>query len=131
MKIGADVIEQVLAHAKREAPIEACGFLMGSGGIVTRALAITNAEQREDHFTFNPEEQIEAYRTAKDAGLDIIGAYHSHPATPARPSAEDMRLAADPALLYVIISLADDRERVRAFRIRNGSVAEESLKVGT
>ena len=129
MKIRKDVIDDILAYAEKDAPIEACGYLMGSGDFIARTLAITNAEAREDHFTFDPKEQFEAYNTAKELGVEIIGAYHSHPATPAQPSAEDIRLAFDPALLYVIASLMGGERTVRAFRIREGTVAEEPLIV--
>jgi [CysO sulfur-carrier protein]-S-L-cysteine hydrolase len=129
MQITKDVIEHMLAHARKEAPIEACGYLMGSEDFITRAVAITNAEGREDHFTFDPKEQFEAYRTAQDLGVEIIGAYHSHPASPARPSAEDVRLAFDPAMLYVIASLMEGGATVKAFRIREGEVEEEPLVV--
>ena len=128
MKIKNHVIRYILAHAQKEAPIEACGFLMGSAGLVTMGLAITNMERREDHFTFDAKEQLEAYRTAKESGVEIIAAYHSHPATPAWPSAEDVRLAVNPTLLYVIASLADNQERVKAFRIREGRIEEEPLE---
>jgi proteasome lid subunit RPN8/RPN11 len=129
MKITKAVVEKILIHAKKDAPIEACGFLMGSKGSITHSLAITNMEQRPDHFTFDPKEQFAAYRIAKESDIEIIGAYHSHPATPARPSEEDIRLAFDPELLYMIVSLADGAESVKAFYIRNGNVDEEPLIV--
>jgi len=90
---------------------------------------MTNAEGREDHFAFDPKEQFEAYKTARELGVDIIGAYHSHPATPARPSAEDIRLALDPAILYVIASLLPGGKTVKTFRIKEGEVEEEPLIV--
>jgi [CysO sulfur-carrier protein]-S-L-cysteine hydrolase len=129
MKIKKDVIEYILAHAEKDAPIETCGYLMGSSDLIERAIAITNAEGREDHFTFDPKEQFEAYKTARELGAEILGAYHSHPAAPARPSAEDVRLAFDPAILYVIASLMEGERAVKAFRIREGNVAEEPLIV--
>jgi [CysO sulfur-carrier protein]-S-L-cysteine hydrolase len=129
MKITKAVIEMILIHAKKDAPIETCGFLMGPEGFITHSLEITNMEQRPDHFTFDPKEQFAAYRTVKELGIEIIGAYHSHPATPAQPSEEDIRLAFDPKLLYMIVSLADDVESVKAFYIRNGNVEEEPLIV--
>jgi proteasome lid subunit RPN8/RPN11 len=131
MKIGRDVVEHIVTHARRDAPIEACGYLLGSENAITRDLAMTNAEGREDHFTFDPGEQFDAYKKARVWGLEIIGAYHSHPATPARPSAEDVRLASDPRILYVIVSLAGDEPVVKAFWIREGEVTEEQLVVKT
>jgi proteasome lid subunit RPN8/RPN11 len=129
MKVTKDVIEHILAHARQDAPIEACGYLVGLEDLITRAIAITNAERREDHFTFDPKEQFEAYKAAGELGVEIIGAYHSHPATPAQPSAEDVRLAFDPAMLYVIVSLTEGKATVKAFRITDGEFEEEPLVV--
>ena len=127
MKIRGEVIEHILAHAERDAPVEACGYLLGSGGSITRDLPMTNAEGREDHFTFDPKEQFEAYRMARALEVEIVGAYHSHPATPARPSEEDIRLAFDPGILYVIVSLMGGERTVKAFWIRDGKGEEEPL----
>jgi [CysO sulfur-carrier protein]-S-L-cysteine hydrolase len=129
MKITNGVMEQILIHAVKDTPIEACGVLLGEGNFITRAIPLTNIEQREDHFTCDPREQWEAYKTARESGTEIIGSYHSHPATPPRPSEEDLRLAYDPNLLYVIVSLFDDKREVKAFWIRKGEVEEEPLRI--
>jgi [CysO sulfur-carrier protein]-S-L-cysteine hydrolase len=127
MKITNGVMEQILIHAVKDTPIEACGVLLGKGNFITRAIPLTNIEQREDHFTCDPGEQHEAYKIAKETGVEIIGSYHSHPTTPPRPSTEDLRLAYDPKFLYVIVSLVDDTREVKAFWIRRGEVEEEPL----
>jgi [CysO sulfur-carrier protein]-S-L-cysteine hydrolase len=127
MKIMRDVIERIVAHAERDAPIEACGFLAGVEGRITRDYAMTNAERREDHFTFDPNEQLAAYQTIRLEGLEIVGVYHSHPITPAGPSAEDIRLARNPALIYIIVSLLDQVRTVKGFYIKEGTVEEEPL----
>ncbi len=127
MRIRRDVIERIVAHAERDAPVESCGFLMGSNGLVTRDFPVTNADGREDHYTFDPVEQLRAYSVASEEDLDIIGVYHSHPKTHPRPSAEDIRLAHDPAMLYVIISLMEGKGMIKAFSIREGKAEEETL----
>jgi proteasome lid subunit RPN8/RPN11 len=129
MRTRKGVIERIVAHAEREAPIEACGFLMGSGGLVTRDFPVTNAEAREDHYTFNPDEQLRAYSVASEEGLDIMAVYHSHPKGPPHPSAEDIRLAHDPFISYVIISLMEMKRTVTAFSIKDGNVEEEQLLI--
>ncbi len=127
MKIKKEIMEQILLHAEKETPIEACGYLMGAEDAITRHYPMTNADGREDHFTFDPNEQFAAHKAARQWGLAILGAYHSHPATPARPSAEDIRLAYDPSLLYVIISLMGERNTTKGFYIKEGIVKEEPL----
>ncbi len=129
MIITQQILERMIAHAEREAPIEACGYLAGRNGRVETDYAMTNVDAREDHFSFDPTEQFAVRREARRAGLQIIGVYHSHPATPARPSEEDIRLAYDPEPVYVIVSLAGMEPAVRAYRIRGGAVEEENLTV--
>lgn len=129
MIIERSVVESMFAHAERDAPIEACGYLLGVDGRITRHYPMTNAEGREDHFAFDPEEQFAAYKAARREGLEFVGAYHSHPVTPARPSAEDIRLLLDPNLLYVIVSLLDGTKTAKGFRIRDGRAEEEQLSI--
>jgi proteasome lid subunit RPN8/RPN11 len=68
---------------------------------------------------------------AEQEGLEMIALYHSHPAGPAWPSAEDVRLAFDPSILYVIIPLSDKEKTVRAFHIKQGRIEEEELIVSS
>jgi len=67
-------------------------------------------------------------------GLDLLGIYHSHTRSAAYPSRTDVAQAYYPDAAYVIVSLRDpdaarDAVDVRAFRIRDGVIAEEELVV--
>ena len=120
-------MEKIAAHAQKDAPIEACGFLIGTEGEITSNLPMTNAEARSDHFTFEPAEQFAVYQAVARNEFDIIGVYHSHIFTPAVPSAEDIRLARKQNLLHVIVSLMEGKKTVRGFYIEDGRVDEEPL----
>ena len=129
MKIRKAVLRQMFIHAKKEAPVEACGYLAAQDGIIVAAYELTNIDRSQEHFSFDPKEQFAAMKKARTRGLEICAVYHSHPASPARPSAEDIALAHDPNMLYVIASLAGGQEEIRAFRIRNQQVEPEPLEV--
>jgi len=129
MRIRKRIIEELAGHAKKEAPLEACGYLAAKGGMIAAMYALTNIDKSGEHFSFDPKEQFAAVRDARTKGLEICAVYHSHPASPARPSEEDIKLAHDPQMLYVIVSLAQEREDVRAFRIKNKSVEPVALEV--
>jgi proteasome lid subunit RPN8/RPN11 len=129
MIILQNIIERIIAHAQREAPIEACGYLAGTDDRIIEVYVMKNIDEREDHFSFNPQEQFAVHKKARQADLRIIGVYHSHPVTPPRPSTEDIKLAYDPAPLYVIISLMDGQPAVKGFWIRQGTVNEEPLDI--
>lgn len=124
LKVAADLE----AHALRDKPVEACGYLAERDGIVVEAIPLKNADASPEHFSLDPVEQFAALRRMRTEGLVLRGVYHSHPATPARPSAEDIRLANDPLLSYVIVSLASGEPAIKSFRIRGGSAeAEETI----
>jgi len=129
-------LEQMVAQAREEAPNECCGLLLGTGDAVAHVLRARNkaAElpQPRDprrYYHVDDEAQLEAMRLERERGWEIVGIYHSHPATPAHPSATDRMLALWQSPCYVIISLANPaRVDVRAFRITdrvdgNGTVA--------
>lgn len=124
--------EQMITHARACYPEEACGILAGpTGGDPIRFIPMSNAapaETREYAYRFDAAQQLAAYREMDGCGEDPIALVHSHPFTEARPSAVDVALAADPDPLYLIVSLKDPANPVlRAWRIRGGRAAEESL----
>jgi len=129
VKILERVIRQLVLEAKKESPVEACGYLAAKNGVITYAYALTNIDASSEHFSFDPKEQFAALRNIRLRGLEICAAYHSHPASPAWPSLEDIKLAHDPGMLYVIISLVENKEDVRAFKIINQKAQAVSLEV--
>jgi proteasome lid subunit RPN8/RPN11 len=62
-------------------------------------------------------------------GLKPLGNYHSHPNTPSRPSAEDIRLAFDPSASYMIVSLAGSEPVLKSFHIESGVSSEEEIEI--
>jgi len=110
-------------------PEEVCGYLAGVGREVTRQFRLTNIDHSNEHFSFDPKEQFQVVREVRKEGLEILANYHSHPETPARPSLEDIRLAFDPNISYVIVSLAAELPDVKSFRINNGEVEKEEIQI--
>ncbi len=129
MKITKTVIQAMVDYSKKDAPIEACGYLGAKDGMITKIYALTNMDKSNEHFSFEPKEQFLAVKDARAQGLEICAVYHSHPASPARPSPEDIKLAYDPNMNYFIVSLAGGSAEVRAFSIKSGVVVEINLEV--
>lgn len=129
LQIPQQIINDLFAHAKTGLPEEVCGYLAGTGREATRQFKLTNIDHSNEHFSFDPKEQFQVVREARKAGLEILANYHSHPETPARPSQEDIRLAFDPNISYVIVSLAAELPDVKAFRIQNGEVEKEEIQI--
>ncbi len=128
LAIPQSIYETLLRQARAAAPLEACGLLSGLGTCVVTAHPMTNADASAEHFTLTPEEQFAVTRRSRAAGETILAVYHSHPATPARPSAEDIRLAA-PGITHVILSLADDTPCLKGFTIEDGRVTPVPIEI--
>lgn len=129
LTIQQNVYDAIIAHAERGLPHEVCGYLAAKAGEVVRHYEMTNTDAAADHFSMKPEEQFRAVKNMRTMGLVLRGVYHSHPETPARPSEEDIRLAYDGAVSYVIISLVGKKPDVRSFLIKEGQVEAEQLEV--
>ena len=130
LEIPAYVFEQMLEQAKAQAPIEVCGILAGNDGKVEKLYKMTNADNSSNHFMMEPKEQFAAVKDIRSAGLEMLAIYHSHPETPARPSAEDIRLALTPDVIYVIVSLQGaNAPAVKGFLLEDGNVAKVSVKI--
>ena len=129
IQIKQDIIDQIITHAQKINPIEACGYLAGYGNKITRSYELRNIENSEEHFSFDPAEQFSVVREARNAGLEILANYHSHPKTLAHPSVEDIRMAYDPGILYLIISLADTPPQIKAYKIQKSTIEEETIQI--
>ena len=131
--------ERMVEHARAGLPNEACGLLYGTvagegraaTGMVERVYLLTNVDESREHFSMAPSEQLAAVKDARTHGWELLGNWHSHPETPSRPSEEDKRLAYDPSICYLILSLADPAQLVlNAFHIgRDGAVGRVPLQI--
>ena len=129
LKIKQNIIDKIVAHGRSEAPLEACGYLAERDGEVCKHFELTNIDKSPEHFSMDPAEQFAAARECRNQGLKIRAVYHSHPETPARPSLEDIKLAYDPSLSYVIVSLAEADPSIKSFIIQKGTVEPEALAI--
>jgi proteasome lid subunit RPN8/RPN11 len=129
MKISKGILERIYEQAEDEAPLEACGYLAGKDGVITSHYKMTNVDRSETHFSLDPKEQFEVAKSVRADGSELIAVYHSHPASPARPSEEDIRLAHDSSIIYVIVSLEKGNRTCGAFTIKDGTVTIEPLEI--
>lgn len=134
--LPVELYDQMLAQARAELPLECCGLLAGTKteGMIklTAVYPATNIDQSQEHFSIDPREQLAALKDMRQKGWEMLGNYHSHPATPARPSAEDIKLAYHPDAVYMILSLMQpDAPVLKAFRVAGGEAAEVKLVLET
>ena len=129
IQIPRSAYDAMIAHALKDTPIEACGYLAGINGEVAYDIPMKNTDASNEHFSFDPQEQFDAFKKTQKEGLRLIAVYHSHPETPARPSEEDIRLAFDPNVSYIIVSLASETPDVKSFIIKNKTVEKEEIVI--
>lgn len=129
LKITRDVIDDIVTHGELEAPLEACGYLAEKNGVICKSIAMKNVDASPIHYSMDPKEQFNAVRNCRAAGLTIRAVYHTHPETDAYPSAEDIKLAYDPGLSYVIVSLAGSKPAIHSFIIKKNGVIKEQIKI--
>jgi proteasome lid subunit RPN8/RPN11 len=116
--IAGDVLDAMIAHARREAPNECCGLLVGSPGRIDESIAATNLAASASRFLLDPSEHIAINRRLRGSTREVVGTYHSHPRSPAVPSPTDVAEAYYSEFVHVIVSLMDAaRADVRAYRI--------------
>lgn len=129
LKLPASILSAMVDQARREMPNETCGYLSGVDNEVRALIPMTNIDHSPEHFSFDPSEQFEALKASRSKGLNLIAVFHSHPETPARLSDEDLRLANDPKMLYLIISLAGNSPEVKGYRVIQKVVTEVSIEI--
>jgi [CysO sulfur-carrier protein]-S-L-cysteine hydrolase len=126
MKIPRAMWDELVAHARDDAPNECCGYLRAEDGRVAEVFRAENPRKSPYCYELD-HKSLFAANDLDEAGFQV-GIYHSHPKSPAEPAQTDINLAHYPHWTYLIVSLAGEPE-VRAWRIADGSVEEEDLVV--
>lgn len=106
VELPRSLVNQLLHCAQAVPEAEVCGLIGARDGRPATCYPVRNAaEQPGVRFQLDPGEQIEAMRQMRERGEELFAIFHSHPDTPAEPSALDLAEAAYPAAVYLIISL--------------------------
>ena len=132
LTITRELRDQIVAHARRDHPDEACGILAGPAGTdrPTRFIPMTNAARSPTFYEFDSTEQFRVWQQMDDHDDEPVVIYHSHTATEAYPSRTDIGLAAEPGAHYVLVSTRDEDEtEFRSYRIADGEVTEEPVTI--
>jgi proteasome lid subunit RPN8/RPN11 len=122
--------DAMVATCIRALPNEGCGLLLGTAeGLVHDVVASDNIANSAKVYEIDPKVMLRATRRADDEGLEVIGVFHSHTHSEARPSPTDIRQAPDPSWHYVLISLRDTPADVRSYRVIDGEASIEVVDV--
>ena len=130
--IRADLVEEIVAHARRDHPDEACGVVAGpvGSGRPERFVPMLNAARSPTFYEFDSQDLLALYREMDDRDEEPVVIYHSHTATDAYPSRTDVSLAMEPGAHYLLVSTREpDTTELRSYRIVDGEVTEEEVRV--
>jgi [CysO sulfur-carrier protein]-S-L-cysteine hydrolase len=129
MRIARSLIDEIVAHARAEAPNECVGMIASSDGVAVAVHRARNAAASPLRYEIDGMEQYKIQTAIEDAGLELGAIYHSHTRSAPEPSQTDINLAFYPEALYVIVGLEHDEPDVRAWTIVDGQVSPASLEV--
>ena len=134
--IAREILDAIVAHAKKDHPDEACGVVTGprDSDRPTRFIPMVNAAMSPTFYEFDSADLLALYREMEDRDEEPVVVYHSHTATEAYPSRTDIALASEPDAHYVLVSTrehgnADGPVETRSYRIVDGQVSEEEIRV--
>ena len=124
IQLHAAVRTAIVAHAREEAPRECCGLLVGCEGVIDEAVRSPNADPDPNRYEIDARLHVATNRRLRGSGRAVVGAYHSHPHSPAWPSASDIAESYYSDFIWVIVSLAGPTAEVKGFRIEEGRIIE-------
>ena len=130
LELPRAMVDQVLAHARRDHPDECCGVIAGRDGVATRLFEMANAERSPTGFVFDSAEWLKVYREVDDADEEFLAVYHSHTMTEAYPSRTDIRWSRETEFAHwLLVSTRAEQDEVRSYTIEDGVVTEEEVRV--
>jgi len=130
MRFTRELYDEIVAHARAEAPNECCGMVATRDGAAVKVYPATNAAASPRYaYEIDSADVLRMWTAIEDAGFEIGVIYHSHPRSEPYPSQTDINLAFYPDAVYVIVGLAGEEPEVRGFTIRDSQVAEAELAV--
>ncbi len=135
LTITQALVDQIVAHARKDHPDEACGVVAGPAGSdrPERFIPMLNAAMSPTFYEFDSGDLLKLYREMDDRDEEPVVIYHSHTATEAYPSRTDVSYANEPGAHYVLVSTADTDGlgdfQFRSYRIVEGEITEEEVKI--
>jgi [CysO sulfur-carrier protein]-S-L-cysteine hydrolase len=130
MRIKRQLVDEMVEHARQEAPNECCGMVASRDGDAVAVHRATNVEASPLRFVIDSREQLQLMGRIEDAGLDMGAIYHSHTRTAPEPSQTDITFAKGwPGVIWIIVGLNNAEPDVRAWLINGSTVSEAELDV--
>jgi [CysO sulfur-carrier protein]-S-L-cysteine hydrolase len=122
--VPPEIREQLVAHAREEAPNEACGLVAFRDGVAERYLPGDNVLESPYRFELRPRDPSDFF--LEDEGYELA-VFHSHPESEPKPSRTDLEnIGLWEGRPYLI--LRADTGELAGWRIDGGGVEPLSLE---
>lgn len=127
--ITKELFEEMISHCRENFPNEACGILAGKAGEISKIYKMTNIEKSPVSYFMDSKEQFKVMKDIRENKLSMIAIFHSHPSSPAYPSAKDVSLAFYEDCVYIIVSLIEKEPVVKGYLIKGSDISDVSIIV--
>lgn len=121
--------DEMISISREAFPNEACAILAGKGSEVSKIYKMTNIEKSPVSYFMDSQEQFKVMKDIRENGLSMLAIFHSHPSSPAYPSAKDISIAFYDDCIYVIASLIEKKPIVKGFLIKEGRVRDVEVGI--
>lgn len=131
LTLKKELLTRIIGQCQEKFPNEACGILAGRNNAAEKVYLLTNiSDNPKLCYIIDPKEQLSIFKQLRSDNLEMLAIFHSHIDVEAYPSKKDVELAYYPESSYIIISLSNQKTpQVRSFRIVEGKISEEELKI--
>jgi [CysO sulfur-carrier protein]-S-L-cysteine hydrolase len=130
LEIDRVTFDDMVEHGLAAFPNEACGLVAGKEGRPVKFFPMTNQDASPVSYRLDPKEQLRVFDEIEDEGWELLAIFHTHTHSEAYPSETDRRQAFYPEAAYLVMSISDRANpRLRGFRIEDGTVEEEDVRI--
>lgn len=133
VRLQKEHLQAMIDHALADAPVECCGVLAGKDGNVASVERARNREGSPYRFSIDPLEFKRLSDRLEEAGLEVLGTYHSHTGSEAVVSPTDIRMLGPlfgPPYCHFVIGVKDrDRPVARVWQIENADRVEQAYEL--
>jgi proteasome lid subunit RPN8/RPN11 len=131
VRIGRELVDEIVAHAREDLPNECCGIVSTRDGDAVQVYRARNAVPSPLRFEIDPRDLIRIHTEIEKGGLEMGSMYHSHVKSSAYPSQTDVNFAQNwPGVVWLIVSLADrDVPELRGYTIDGADIEEVPLRI--
>jgi len=131
VQIARSLLDEIVAHAVRDAPNECCGVVAARDGAVTAVHSAENVAASPFRFEIDGLTLMRLIDEIEDGGEELRAIYHSHTRSAPYPSQTDVNFAALwPGTEWLIVGIGKNAEpEVRNYLIEDGAIRDAELEV--